>query len=128
MNFRDKFMSAFIKQCPHCNNPINAYALRKEPKKKCHWYEQDPTVHYICPFCNGSLLRTHFTRWYAAAFLLSGLILPFSQLWLELATLLYSELGLFTIFVTIFVMSWLNIKSSVLICKPSNVESSKINR
>jgi hypothetical protein len=120
MNIHTVFMSAFVKQCPHCNNAINTRSLRKVPRvETLRWYQFTPAPHSACPLCGGYVTLTiNNSLWLFAPFLLLIGLLFLGFYWPAVAVFAKGLLGRLAILALVCPMLWVAIKKSKLICEP----------
>jgi hypothetical protein len=114
------FMSAFIKQCPHCNNLINTRYLRKVPRvETLRWYQFTPTPHSACPLCGGYVTSTiNNSPWLFAPFLLLIVVLFLALHFPAIAEFTKGLLGRLAMLAIVCPMLWVAMKKSKLVCEP----------
>jgi hypothetical protein len=120
MSIHTVFMSAFVKQCPHCNNSINTRALRKVPREETlRWYQFTPDPHSACPLCGGYVTSTiNNSPWLFAPFLLLIGMLFLGLHWPAIAIFAKWLLGRLAMLALVCLMVWVAMKKSKLVCEP----------
>jgi hypothetical protein len=120
MSIHTVFMSAFVKQRPHCNNSINTRSLRKMPRvETLHWYQFTPVPHIACPLCGGYVTSTiNNSPWLFAPFLLLLGMLFLGLHWPAIAVFAKGLLGRLVILALVCPMLWVAMEKSKLVCEP----------
>jgi len=119
MRIHTVFMSAFVKQCPHCNNSINARSLRKVPRTvSLRWYHFTPAPHSACPLCGGYVSSTiNNSPWLFAPFLLLIAVFFLGLHWPAIAVFTKGLLGRLAMLALVCPMLWVAMKKSKLVCE-----------
>jgi hypothetical protein len=120
MSIHTVFMSAFVKQCPHCKKTIDTRSLRRVPRvETLRWYQFTPTPHSACPLCGGYVTSTiNNSPWLFAPFLLLISSLFLELQWPAFAVFAKGLLGRLAWLAIVCPMLWVAMKKSKLVCEP----------
>src|ERR1043165_9072579 len=116
MSIRSIFMSAFLKQCPHCKKTINTRELRKVSRVAVRrWYQFTHGPRAACPQCGGFVVSTiDNSPWLLALLLALAGGAVSAVVWPSVGNFLNSVFGRVVMMSLVCAWAWLVAKQSGL--------------